>query len=230
MLFGYGVALLVLAALFVCAAAFGGQIKPQLPEEMVEVKLVKQAEPPKPPPPAPKPIAPRTERRAAAAALGNREAPPKEVPKDLPKEGDVSKAVEATEHHDGYGDPNGVKGGKGTGTVAAAPSAATTAPEPPPPPVTQAAQVVTPPAPISKVMPAYPDEARKQGIESIVEATFFVNLNGDVEDIQIVRGDAIFRAPVIAALQKWRFTPGAIDGVPTRLRRRVKFPFHLRTQ
>jgi protein TonB len=231
---GYAAALTIIAGLFVAGAVFGGQIKKQVFEEEVDVKFVKKAEPAKaPPPPPPPPPAIKVASRSPAA-LGNANAPPKEIPKELPKEGDPNHPKAETPHLDGVGDPNGVLGGTGKGgagpvhTAPAPPTA--TAPEPPPPPQETVAEASTPPVALSKPLPAYPEEARKQGIEAIVVVKFFVELDGSVTDVKVVRGHALFDDAVKAMVATWKFTAGTVDGKPMRMSRIVKIPFKLRTQ
>ena len=50
----------------------------------------------------------------------------------------------------------------------------------------------TPPVPLAKGMPAYPDDARKQGIEAVVVVKFVVGDNGQVEDVKIVKGHPLY--------------------------------------
>ncbi|MCW5833113.1 MAG: energy transducer TonB, partial [Labilithrix sp.] len=93
----------------------------------------------------------------------------------------------------------------------------------------QIAEVTTPPVALTKSMPAYPEEARKQGVDMVVIVKFVVTETGDVEQIKIVDGHPTLDEAVIAALKSWKFTPGTLDGKPVRVVRKMKFPFHLRT-
>lgn len=223
--------------LAIAALLFGKEIRQQVMEPEVEVKLAKQERPAPPPPPPPPP--PRAQPPKAAiktvsktpAALGNAEAPPKEMPKSPPKEGDVSRPLEATEHFDGRGDPNGVRGGTGHGGAASTPTAVPSATvETPPAPPTQTFETILAPVARHKPMPAYPEAARAQGIEAIVEVTFYVTSDGNVEDVRVLHGHPLFDEAVRRALLGWTFTPGSIDGKPARMRRHLKIPFRLRTQ
>lgn len=232
---GYIGALVVLSGVLIAGAVFGGQIQQRVFEEKVDVKLVKRVETPAPPPPPPPPPPPKPKKVALApgpAALGNATAPPKEIPKELPTEGDPNKPKEATEHFDGTGDPNGTRGGKGQGGTTPPPAAVpqATVAEAPPPPPDVATENPTPPIAIHKSMPAYPEEARKQGIEAIVVVKFTVNEEGAVEDIVVIRGHDLFDAAVKAAVATWTFHPAMLEGKPLRMRRMAKIPFRLRTQ
>jgi protein TonB len=224
----YVAAAVLVATLLGVGIAFGGEIKKQVFEEEVEVKFVppepvKVAPPPPPPPPPPPKMAAHT-----PAALGHKtEAPPKELPKGPPIEGDPSNAE--PEGPAGEGDPNGVAGGTGRGGVAAKPiETAPPAPPAPPPPILQVAEVSTPPVPRAKSMPAYPDDARKQGIEALVVVKFVVDESGQVSDVKVVKGHPLFDELVLAAVRTWTFDPATLEGKPVRMARMVKIPFRLK--
>lgn len=225
----YVAAAVLVAALLGAGIAFGGQIKKQVFEEEVEVKFAPPPEPVKAPPPPPPPPPPKAALKGGPPPLGAKhDAPPTEIPKDAPKEGDPNKAT--AEVPFGEGDPNGVVGGTGRGgggTVA--PPEPPPAPPPPPPPPMQVAEVSTPPVPIAKTMPAYPEDARKQGIEAIVVVKFVVGEDGRVEDPKVVKGHPLFDELVLAAVRTWTFTPATLEGRPVRMTRLVKIPFRLKT-
>jgi protein TonB len=224
----YVAAAVLVATLLGVGIAFGGQIKKQVFEEEVDVKFVppepvKVAPPPPPPPPPPPKMAAHT-----PAALGHKtEVPPTELPKGPPVEGDPNNAK--AEGPEGAGDPNGVLGGTGRGGLAPKPvETAPPAPPAPPPPILQVAEVSTPPVPRAKSMPAYPDDARKQGIEALVVVKFVVGESGEVEDVKIVKGHPLFDEIVLAAVRGWTFEPATLEGKPVRMARMVKIPFRLK--
>lgn len=227
----YVAAAVLVATLLGAGIAFGGQIKKQVFEEEVDVKFVppepvKPAPPPPPPPPAPPP--PRLAAHTPAALGQKRDAPPTELPKEAPREGDPDDAK--PEGPAGEGDPNGVLGGTGRGGVAAKPvETAPPAPPAPPAPILQIAEVSTPPVPRAKAMPAYPDDARKQGIEAVVVVKFVVDESGQVTDVKLVKGHPLFDEVVLAAVRSWTFEPATLEGKPVRMARMVKIPFRLKS-
>jgi protein TonB len=77
-------------------------------------------------------------------------------------------------------------------------------------------------------MPAYPEDARRQGIEALVVVKFVVGEDGQVEDAKIVQGHPMFDDVVLAAVRTWAFEPGTLDGKPVRVVRMVKIPFRLK--
>ncbi len=227
----YAAAAVLVALLLGVGIAFGGQIKKQVFEEEVEVKFVPPPEPVKAPPPPPPPPPPKAALRTAAPPpLGaKQDAPPLEIPKDAPREGDPNKA--AAELPFGEGDPNGVVGGTGRGGGGIAPPVVTAPPAPPSPPAppVQVAEVSTAPVPMAKAMPAYPEDARKQGIEALVVVKFVIGEDGRVEEPKIVKGHPLFDEIVLAAVRTWTFQPATIEGRAVRMVRMVKIPFRLKT-
>lgn len=224
----YVAALVVVAAVLGAGIAFGGRIKKQVLEEEVTVKLVppepvKAAPPPPPPPPPPKPALRAMSPGPKGAA---HDAPPTELPKGPPEEGDPNRPKEEME----AGDPNGVLGGTGRGGLAPAPKAAEPPPPPAPPPapVVQVAEAATPPIARVKAMPAYPEDARRQGIEALVVVKFVVTEEGRVEDAHIVKGHPLFDETVLASVRGWSFDPATLDGHAVRMVRMVKIPFRLK--
>jgi TonB family protein len=80
------------------------------------------------------------------------------------------------------------------------------------------------PRAIRKVSPAYPFTAKKQGISARVKIRCLVDIHGMPQKIEAAECDPedaldIFGPPAVKAVQKWRFSPGEIDGdpVPTRV-------------
>ncbi len=223
----YIAASVLVAAVLAIGVTFGGEIKKQVFEEEVDVKFVAPEPVKAPPPPAPPPPPPPKMASQTPAALGRKiDAPPTELPKEAPREGDPNNA---TAEGPAGGDPNGVDGGTGRGGTAPKPvETAPPAPPPPPAPLLQVSEVSTPPVPRSKNMPAYPEEARKQGIEALVVVKFVVGEEGQVEDVKIVKGHPLFDDVVLAAVRQWSFEPATLEGKAVRMVRMVKIPFRLK--
>lgn len=62
---------------------------------------------------------------------------------------------------------------------------------------------------IREVAPAYPEDARQQGIEGRVVIEFTISDEGVPEEYQIVEATlpGVFEAEAIAALRQWRYEP-----------------------
>lgn len=229
----YAVAAGLVAVALVVGVVFGGQIKKQVLEEEVTVKLV-PPEPVKAAPLPPTPSPPRPAPKVAAATqrpkLGSvTDAPRAEIPKGPPAEGDPNAPKE--EGPAGEGDPNGCLDCTGKGGAAEPPKpveSAPPAPLAPPPPPMQVAEVSTPATITSKTMPAYPEAARKQGIEAVVVVRVVIDEGGRLEDVKIAKGHPLFDDVVLAAIRTWTFEPATLEGKPVRMAKLVKIPFRLK--
>ena len=82
---------------------------------------------------------------------------------------------------------------------------------------------------INEVTPDYPRQAEIAGFKQIViiEAKFLVDLNGNVENIQIIKsyGKFGFDKEVIKALKKWRFKPITYQGKKIKVYFNKEFVF-----
>ena len=46
--------------------------------------------------------------------------------------------------------------------------------------------------------------------------SFFVDVDGKVEKVQIISGNPLLSSAVVAAMKQWKFSPFITDGKPTR--------------
>jgi len=69
---------------------------------------------------------------------------------------------------------------------------------------------------LNAVYPKYPTNAKRRGIETDVEVTFTIDVNGYVRDIQYSSKGKVsyFRSTIRSALAKWRFTPARYNDQP----------------
>jgi protein TonB len=86
------------------------------------------------------------------------------------------------------------------------------------------------PVAISNTPPAYPPDAKANGIEGTVVVKYVITETGAVTNITIVRGPQECHAAVMAAMRTWRFQPArTAEGVPVAVTRVHRFPFRIRT-
>ena len=160
------------------------------------------------------------------------EAPPTEIPKARPEEGDVAKpkdAVPVDQTGTAKGSIYGVPGGRGNTIGGTAPSAA-----PSPAPVAKPEAIALPedadpPEPLSRTMPEFPSEARAQGIEAEVIVRYVITESGDVGDVKVLRGHPMFNDFCAAAVKSWKFKPVVYQGHAIAIRRIHKFPFRIKS-
>ncbi|MDP6528986.1 MAG: energy transducer TonB [Gemmatimonadota bacterium] len=91
-------------------------------------------------------------------------------------------------------------------------------PPPPPPPASQEFYVFDKMPKVKKrVIPEYPDLARRAGIEGEVLLKVTIDERGKVMHVTVVRSDAeIFNDAAIRAVKKWRFIPAEQSGNPVK--------------
>jgi len=84
------------------------------------------------------------------------------------------------------------------------------------------------PTPFFRERPTYPEVMRRQAIEGKVVAEFRVDREGKTWDVVVVSSDhPEFSASVIAALKRWRFLPGRVDGQKVEFRMRIPMVFKI---
>lgn len=86
---------------------------------------------------------------------------------------------------------------------------------------------ITPPVPIQREAPPYPQAVRAIGIEGTVEIALTVLRNGDVGWVEVVRADprGYFEQAAARGVRLWKFHPAMKDGAPVecRMHTRVRF-------
>jgi TonB family protein len=66
---------------------------------------------------------------------------------------------------------------------------------------------------VNKVSPAYPVEAKKQGVQGEVWLAVNINTKGEVDNIQIQRGHPLLVRAAVDSVRQWKYTPYIKDGV-----------------
>lgn len=88
--------------------------------------------------------------------------------------------------------------------------------------------MVAPVALAGNALPAYPEAARKKGLQGDVILKVRIDATGLVIAVELIRGDEPFASVAIAAVRTWRYRPALIDGKPVAYARRVQIPFRIR--
>jgi protein TonB len=80
---------------------------------------------------------------------------------------------------------------------------------------------------VRMVSPAYPDAARKRGIEGWVELAFTVQTNGTVDQVEVRNASPadVFDDAAIRAVRQWRFEPVEKNGERVEQRAMVRLKF-----
>lgn len=86
---------------------------------------------------------------------------------------------------------------------------------------------ITPPVPIQREAPGYPQSVREVGIEGSVELALTVLRDGSVGWVRALRAEprGYFEQAAIEGVRRWRFEPARLDGEPIecRMLTRVRF-------
>jgi protein TonB len=127
-------------------------------------------------------------------------------------------------------------GGIEAGTVPGLPSGfgidATFTPPPPPPPRSAPAPVrpggrIKVPARVEYVAPAYPAIAQSASVEGVVILEATIDVDGRVQDVRVLRSYPLLDQAAIDAVQRWRYTPTLLNGVPIPVLMTVTVSFRL---
>lgn len=88
--------------------------------------------------------------------------------------------------------------------------------------------VVVKPAPLNKVAPEYPDEAKKEGIQGRVVIDVLIDKNGEPVKVKVLESphDLLTKAAIVA-LEQWQFRPGTVNGEPAEMKIQLKLDFKL---
>lgn len=91
------------------------------------------------------------------------------------------------------------------------------------------ADVEDPPRPESRTPPSFPARARSQNQSGAVTLAFVVDIDGSVQDVQVVEATppGVFDEAAIEAVKSWRFSPGRQEGAPVAVRVRQTLRFEL---
>jgi protein TonB len=76
--------------------------------------------------------------------------------------------------------------------------------------------------------PAYPEVARKAGIEGTVRLQVRLMQDGNIEVQKLLEGDTVLADSAMAAVKQWRGKPMWMDGKPVDVISTVTFRFKLR--
>jgi protein TonB len=84
------------------------------------------------------------------------------------------------------------------------------------------------PVPIHRIEPVYPEFAKKAGLEGQVYVNIWVDKEGKVRDVKILKSDSeIFNEPVRDACKQWVFSPAMMKNGPVAVWVAASFRFSL---
>src|SRR5436309_2583408 len=81
---------------------------------------------------------------------------------------------------------------------------------------------------VKKVEPEYPAMARQVRLSGQVQVDVIIDAAGNVEKVNVVRGNVLLSSSAANALKRWKFTPFTGAGnKPSRAIASLTFDFHL---
>jgi protein TonB len=85
----------------------------------------------------------------------------------------------------------------------------------------------TAPAPIAAPTPAYPEQARREGITGKVVLHVYVDEEGTPCWVRVLKGDPILADASVEAIRRWRFHPATSRGIPVGVWFEIPMDFKL---
>jgi len=82
---------------------------------------------------------------------------------------------------------------------------------------------------LSRVEPAYPEDAERQRIEGVVKLHAIIARDGSIQDIDQMSGPPLLVAAAANAVREWRYKPTSLDGQPVEATESVTVTFRLQS-
>ena len=80
---------------------------------------------------------------------------------------------------------------------------------------------------IHRILPEFPEVARRAGLTGSVRFQIKIDENGQVEDAKIIEGEPVFAEAAEKAVRQWQFNPALRDGTPIPFSATVEVVFNL---
>jgi periplasmic protein TonB len=185
---------------------------------------------PRPPAPPPPPAA--VIQKVAQVIPKTFQPTPLVAPKVIPKAVVVISDAPPPSLSSAGGTIGGVAGGEIGGVLGGVLSASAAPPPPPPPaaPVQQLVRVggdVKAPRLLSQIQPVYPPIARTARVEGDVIVDAVIDEHGNVVKAHALSGPPLLLASALSAVERWKYAPTYLNGVPVSIAMNVTVQFHL---
>ena len=87
---------------------------------------------------------------------------------------------------------------------------------------------IQPPVLMERVMPAYPEAAKRQNLEGVVVVSAVIGKDGVPRAVRRVSGPADLTQAALDAVAGWRYKPASLGGEPVEVQRIITINFRLR--
>lgn len=86
---------------------------------------------------------------------------------------------------------------------------------------------IRPAVSVKRVVPYYPDTAKRLNIQSSVTVVFSIDTKGQVINPKVTKGNVLFQLAVLDTISKWEYRPSFLNGRATESKGQVTFNFTL---
>jgi TonB family protein len=83
---------------------------------------------------------------------------------------------------------------------------------------------------VNKVTPAYPADAKQQGVSGKVRLHVAIGADGAVQAIRVLEGDPALVPAAVDAVRQWQYEPAVVDGAPVAVATDIDVNFTLSPQ
>ena len=80
---------------------------------------------------------------------------------------------------------------------------------------------------IKKVVPIYPEEARRAYIQGTVVLQAEIDKAGDITDLELLNGPIELAGSAVAAVRQWKYRPYLLLGQPVAVRTQIVVNYQL---
>jgi len=70
---------------------------------------------------------------------------------------------------------------------------------------------------LTKVVPVFPEEAKRQRVNGMVVLHAIIGTDGLVKDLRVVSGPKLLQASYLDAVKQWTYKPYLLNGVPVEV-------------
>jgi protein TonB len=146
--------------------------------------------------------------------VSNRLMAPRVIPKTIDNITEAAPPPDTGGVYGGTGEAGGAVGGVLGGMIGGPPP-------PPPPPKPKGPQriggQVMEANLIKRVQPTYPPLARSARVQGVVEFTAVISKEGNIENLQLVRGHPLLVNAAKEAVLQWKYRPTSLNGTPVEV-------------
>jgi protein TonB len=80
---------------------------------------------------------------------------------------------------------------------------------------------------VAKVLPSYPQQALRAGIQGIVVLQAWIARDGSIRDLKLINGPLLLGQSAVQAVRQWRYKPYLRNGVAVEAQTYVTVDFKL---